>query len=337
MFEYTWEILSLDTAPHENGLDDVVKRINWRFQVTEGYNFGDYYSVTELTSPSLDNYIPYDDLTEETIINWITLNRNYEEIVEIVHRILEENKNPKLVEKKMPWDYPFHLTGEEEYLVVIDDQPNDLLKIWGPLMWDSGRINKGLKERGITDVTVPDNMMVYRKRLLPIDSPLILNDRAKIYRVDYAPQPTFDEIFEYKQDLSWVTNTGRAVGTYFVYDKTVDHIKTDFKEFARQKRDQKMFTPSEYLHNEKMVLTYTDAQTYLVAKNKADSMSVSETVNWKMGEDWIVATKNDLINLSEFIVTKMQEYYDEEHSFVVGVDACETVNDLRNLYSQIGE
>ena len=332
MFEYTWEILSLYTAPHENGLDNVVKRINWRFQVTEGHNFGDFYSVTELTSPSPDNYIQYSDLTEETIINWIKLNRNYDEILEIVHRTLEENKNPKIIEKNPPWDYPYNLTGEEEYLVVIDDQPNDLGKIWGPLMWDSGRINRGLKERGITDVTVPDNMMVYRKGLLPIDSPLILNDRAKIYRVDYAPQPTFDEIFEYKQDLSWITDTGRAVGTYFVYDKTVDQIKTDFKEIAKQKRNQKLFTPSEYLHNGKKVLTYTDAQTYLLAKNKADTMSNDETFNWKLGETWILVTKNDLINLSKFINTKIQEYYDEEYSFVVQVENCETVDDLRNLY-----
>lgn len=332
MIEYTWEILSLYTAPHENGLDNVVKKINWRFQATEDSYYGDVYEVTELSSPSSDNYIQYDNLTEKTIINWIKLNRNYDELLELVHTRLEENKNPKIVEKNVPWEYPFHLTGEEQYLVVIDDQPNDLNKIWGPLMWDSGRINKGLKERGFEELSVPDNMIVYRKGLIPIDQPLVLSDRVKIYRVDYTPQPTFDEVFEYNEGQTWVTSSGRAVGTYFVFEKTVERIKEDFKEFARQRRNNRLFTPSEITINGKKLLTYTDAQTYLLATNKANSMSDSETVNWKMGENWILATKNDLLNISSFINTKMQEYYDEEHLFVIDVDECETVDELRDLY-----
>lgn len=334
MIEYTWEILSLHTAPHENGLNNVVKKINWRYQATEDSYFGDYYSTTELNdpNPSSTTYIQYDDLTEETIINWIKSKINFDDLVERVNNNLEENKNPKIVEKNVPWEYPFHLTGEEQYLVVIDDQPNDLKKIWGPLMWDSGRINKGLKERGFESLSVPDNMIIYRKGLIPIDQPLVLSDRVKIYRVDFNPQPTFDQVFEYNEGQTWVTSTGRAVGTYFVFEKTVEKIKEDFKELGRQRRNNKLFTPAKMILTGSEILTYTDAQTYLLAKNKAATMSDTDIISWKLGESWINASKNDLIQISDFINSKMQEYYDEEYNFSIEVDECETVDELRDLY-----
>ena len=35
MANHTWEILSLYTIPSKNGLQNIVKKINWRFQITE--------------------------------------------------------------------------------------------------------------------------------------------------------------------------------------------------------------------------------------------------------------------------------------------------------------
>jgi len=329
------EILSLYTAPSEDGLENVVKKINWRFQATDGQFYGDSYEVTELSAPSADGYIAYDDLTEETIVNWIKANRDYDELVALVNERLQANKTPSIVEKNPPWEYPIQVDGNEEYLVVVDDEPNDLDKIWGPLMWNSARINKGLLERGIKDVSVPDDMTVFRKGLFPVDEPLVLSDRVKIYRVEYTARPEFDEKYEYNEGLSWVTDTGRAVGTYFVHDKTIDEIKTLFKEISQNERNRKMFAGSELTLNGETVKTYTDAQTYLLALNTAASMSDSDTVKWKLVDSWIVASKSDLNSIAQFIASKMQEFYDQEYAETQQIESCSTVEELKALYNSV--
>lgn len=333
--EYNWEILSLYTAPSESGLENVVKKINWRFQATDGQYYGDSYEVTELSVPSADGYIAYDDLTEETIVGWIKANRDYDDLVSLVNERLQSNKTPSIVEKNPPWEYPIQVDGTEEYLVVVDDQPNDLDKIWGPLLWDSAKINKGLVERGIEDVSVPDDMTVFRKGLFPVDEPLVLSDRVKIYRVGYAAQPEYDEKYQTKSDLSWVTETGRAVGTYFLSDKTIDVVKDSFKEMAQQERNRLMYAGTEMELNGETVSTYTDTATYLLAVNKANDMSDSDTVKWKLVNSWIVASKSDLLAIANFIDSKMQEYYDQEYAYVQQIDACTTMEELQTLYNSV--
>lgn len=336
MIEYTWEILSLYTAPQENKRNNVVKMVNWRYQATEDSYFGDHYGTTELDDPNPNSktYIKYDDLTEETIINWIKSKLDFDDLVKTVNNKLAENKNPKIIEKSVPWSNPHHLTGEEQYLVVIDDQPNIQNKTWGPLSWDSDRINMGLKERGFASLSVPDNVIVYRKGLIPIDQPLVLSDRVKIYRVDFNPQPTFDQVFEYNEGQTWVTSTGRAVGTYFVFEKPIEKIKEEFKEFVRKRRNNKFFIPAKMTLSGKEISTYTDSQTYLLAKNKAASMSDTDTVIWKLVGSWINANKKDLIQISDFVNSKMQEYYDEEYNFCIEVYKCETIGQLRDFYKE---
>lgn len=327
MLEYTWEILSLYTASHENGMDNVVKKVNWRYQVTDGQYYGDIYQHTEMSSPDPDKFIVFESLTDETIVNWLKETVDVEELNAQVTERLESNKTPQIVEKIPPWEYPIALTGEEEYLLVVDDQPNNSLKIWGPLRWDSGRMNAGLKERGL-DVTVPDNMTMFRKGLVPVDAPLVLSDRAKIYRVEYTPQPEFDEIFQRKENLSWVTTSGRAVGMYFVFDKTLDEVKETLKEKVKNQRNNKLVTPATMQLNGEGVSVYLDPYTYLITKSRATSIG-DQVVAWKLVDKWIQAGKSDLEAIAEFIENKTQQFIDEEYAVVVQIDQCTTVDQLR--------
>lgn len=335
MLDYTWEILSLYTAPHENGLDNVVKKINWRFQVTDGQYYGDSYEVTELDSPSDDSYIQYDQLSEETIISWIKANRDYDDLVFLVNQRLEENRNPQIVEKNPPWTYPITVTGKEDYLVVIDDQPNDPYKVWGALKWDSGRINNGLVERGFPELSVPDNMTVYRKGLIPTNQPLVLSDRVKIYKVEYTPQPEFDELTQYKENLSWIIENGKVVGTYFVYNKDLDQVKSDVKEIARQKRNIDILEPSDFVISGNQVKIHTDPQSYLVCLANANNMLDNDTINWKVIDGWVVATKFDLLSMASFIYQKTQQLFNQELSLNLQIDDCSTVEEIRVIYNFI--
>jgi hypothetical protein len=63
---YKWEVLSLYTKPSLNGLTNVVKRVTWRYQITDGGNYGEIYQDTHLPDPTDSNtYIAYPNLSEE--------------------------------------------------------------------------------------------------------------------------------------------------------------------------------------------------------------------------------------------------------------------------------
>lgn len=334
MISYNWEILSLHTVPHQNGLNDVVKQINWRFQASDGVYFGDISGYTELIPPSHDSYIQYQNLTEETIQNWILENVNYDELVQTVNQKLDENKNPSIVEKTPPWHYDGHVPGDTEYLVVIDDQPNNLIKIWGPLHWDSSRINKGLQLRGFEDLRVPENMTMIRKGLLPVDKPLTLTERVKIYRVDYVNKQ-FDELTQQRGELTWSTTTGRVVGTFENRDKSIEEIKTGLKEFLNQKSTYEQHQPVDLILNGNVVKSYIDTQTYLVTTNRMYQMSDTETVNWKLVDRWVVMTKEDLLQLSILIKDKIQSIFDFEFQKVELIESAQTVEELKQIYTSI--
>lgn len=220
---YKWEILKLNVIPSLDGLQNIIKSVNWRFMVRDDMFYGDVYDVTELEYPKTQSFIKYDDLTEETIVGWVKKNINYDELVSKATQLLEQNKNPSVLEKDPPFVTEQKYTGEEEYLIIIDGDPE---KHWGPLKWNTERANNGLIHYGITDYKFPFNITMYQKELLPIDAPFVVNDRITVYRVEYTEKPeTYDKLTEYTGDLTWVFDSGKAVGTYFIHQRTVNKIK----------------------------------------------------------------------------------------------------------------
>ena len=335
MANHTWEILSLYTIPSKNGLQNIVKKINWRFQITEDKYYGDVYEVTELPDPTESNFIAYNNLSEETIISWIKQHRNYDDIVALATSRLEENKAPTITEKNPPWTYPITVDGTEKYMIVIEGQPNDLNKIYGPLSWDSKKINEGLQYRGFADLSVPSNMIVYRKGLLPTDQPLVLSDRVKIYKAEYTPEPTFDELTQTKEDLSWSIETGKAIGTYKLIDKTLDEIKKTIKEKTRLQRINSLISSAEMSLNGNTIKVYQDEQTCIVTYNKATIMSDGETINWKVVDSWINASKSDLLAIHSFIQGKIQAAYDVEYNLHNQINQSSSIDQLKTINNSI--
>ena len=115
---YSHEIFRLITIPSANGLKNVVKGVNWRYQVTENAHYADHYLVTQLTEPDSEKFIGYDSLTDEQVYGWLEQNENIERLKSIVDQKLESKKNPSSVEKIIPWDKSVLYTGDEEYLMV---------------------------------------------------------------------------------------------------------------------------------------------------------------------------------------------------------------------------
>lgn len=232
---YSYDIYYLNVAPSENGLKNVVKSVNWRYQIREDSHYADEYLLTELGSADPTKFVHYNNLDEQTVFSWLESAVDIPQLQQTLRDRLEENKNPELVEKPIPWQREETYTGQEEYLLVFDD---DVDKVWGPMRWNSERANRGLKHYGVEDYEFPVDITMYQKELLPIDEPKVVTNRVKLYRVEYTEQPEFDQLTQYNDGITWVLDTGKAVGTYFVHDRPIGDIQDQLIEQVVAKAQQ---------------------------------------------------------------------------------------------------
>ena len=68
---YTWRIESLDAAPTEGELTNVVRRIHWRLFGTDNANTLDLYGDVPLGSADPEDFILFENLTEATVVTWL--------------------------------------------------------------------------------------------------------------------------------------------------------------------------------------------------------------------------------------------------------------------------
>jgi len=334
MIEHKWQILSLYTIPHKDGLNDVVKSVNWRFQAKEDIYYGDIYDTTELNNPSTETFIKYDALTEETVVQWVKNNSNYAELVARAESLLEENKNPTLIEKDPPFTIEEKYTGKEEYLIVIDDDPE---KHWGPMLWNSQRANNGLDHYNITNAKFPFDITMYQKELLPTSNePFVVSDRVKLYLVEYTDKPEgYDELTEYAGDLTWVLDTGKAVGTYFIHQRTVDEVK----DLLVQKTIEKFFGH----YNENSVEVTVDGVVYNMnssletqlflstAKTMMGNSSESTIVKLPNDNMYIEMTANDIDQVLDNIRSKYLSIVTEEKQSIDSIKNSNTIEQLKAI------
>jgi hypothetical protein len=334
MIEYKWQIISLYTAPHENGLEDVVKSINWRFQAKEDTYYGDIYDVTDLSnSNDAKSFIKYEDLKEETIVEWIKNSIDYDDLILRATNLLNENKNPSLIEKQPPFTKNEKYTGNEEYLIVFDDDPE---KIWGPMKWNTERANKGLEHYGVLNYKFPFDITMYQKELLPTSNePFIVSEKVKLYLVEYTEEPSnYDNIFEYSGNLTWVLNTGKAVGTYFIHKRSIDEVK----ELLISKIAEKFFIS----YNENSVevdikgLTYklkSNYETQLILSTAKNAIGNCEytIVKFPSNNTYLKMSYDDINKVIEKVHEKYISIAEEEKQIVDFITNSSSLEDLKTI------
>jgi hypothetical protein len=100
---YTWVISQLDCAPHENGLDDVVKTIHWRYQATDGTYTTDCYGSIGVGEVDPDDFTPYAELTKDQVIAWLETQLDVEELERNLAGQLAALANPPIISPDLPW------------------------------------------------------------------------------------------------------------------------------------------------------------------------------------------------------------------------------------------
>ena len=78
-----WKIEKLECKVSENGLSNVVYKIQWVYKVTDTINGKKYYSArrgnSSLSNPDPLSFTSYDNLTKQQVVDWIinTLGEEY--------------------------------------------------------------------------------------------------------------------------------------------------------------------------------------------------------------------------------------------------------------------
>jgi hypothetical protein len=100
---YNWVISSLETAPVDGELNDVVKTVHWRYQATDGDYQAETYSSYACSEPSESDFTAYPDLTEADVIGWLEAGLDVEAMKASIETQIENLKNPPIVNLPLPW------------------------------------------------------------------------------------------------------------------------------------------------------------------------------------------------------------------------------------------
>jgi hypothetical protein len=102
-----WTITNLDCKPNVDGLVDYVVTAHWDCTATNGQYRGRVYNTTSFeVDADKPDYIPYADLTEAQVIEWVQASLGAETVAaheENVAKQIDAIINPPVVSPALPW------------------------------------------------------------------------------------------------------------------------------------------------------------------------------------------------------------------------------------------
>jgi len=103
MNNITYKINKLEIAPSQNQFVNVVKTVHYSIIIKDGDNSAEIMDYIKLGEPMPFNFIAYDSLSEEIIVNWIKNQIDVTRIENILKQKLEAVKNPTILADP-PWN-----------------------------------------------------------------------------------------------------------------------------------------------------------------------------------------------------------------------------------------
>lgn len=104
---YTWKIDHLDTALTENDLQKVVKSCRWTVTAKDDSDPAvttSTYGYSTFESPSTETFVAYDNLTEQTVLDWVwSSGTDKEKVQQELDVQLDLIKNPPVKVLRNPW------------------------------------------------------------------------------------------------------------------------------------------------------------------------------------------------------------------------------------------
>lgn len=103
MVTNTWQVEWLDIKLTDGNFSNVVVVVGWRCNGVDGDYTATAYGTCSLPSPT-ENFIPYNDLTKQQVLDWIYANGVDKTVIEnSIAENIEAQKNPPIVRTALPW------------------------------------------------------------------------------------------------------------------------------------------------------------------------------------------------------------------------------------------
>jgi hypothetical protein len=104
MTTYIWNVNQMDTVPSEDGLSDVVVVAHWQCMGTSGDYFAQVYGTCTFTLDTSKEFIPYDSLTLQEVLDWCWSTSVDKAATEAnVNTQIENLINPPIIVLPLPW------------------------------------------------------------------------------------------------------------------------------------------------------------------------------------------------------------------------------------------
>ena len=99
-----WTIEYLQTTPTSANPSEAVLQVGWRCSGTEDNFSGTVYSTCTLPAADPASFVPYANLTQDTVLGWIWAHGVNQAATEAaVAQQIESQKNPPTIQPKLPW------------------------------------------------------------------------------------------------------------------------------------------------------------------------------------------------------------------------------------------
>jgi hypothetical protein len=111
MANYKWVINAVDCYTTKDGLEKVAYNVHWSYFLTEEEHSVSMIGVQSVGSPDPDNFLPFEQLTEEIVVGWIEAAMDVEKMQENLQNQLADKIAPKVVTLQLHKSYPDHFIG----------------------------------------------------------------------------------------------------------------------------------------------------------------------------------------------------------------------------------
>jgi hypothetical protein len=322
--QYKWEIISLKTIPNLNGLINLVKEVNWKFQAVEVPHLAEIFRTTQLSDPDTNSYIQYDSLTDETVIDWVKNSVDEDELKNQLNGILENSKQNVLVEKAVPWNTRV-FDGLEEYLMVIGDQK------LGPFKWNVDTWNELLSDNG-ESYRFPKNSHNIRLSLISANTPFTITPNAKLYKAEHITNVEINNDYQFRRGFEYDLSSGVAIIKDGVVDKSTEDMRQFVESSILENYDEKSKKKVLVQVGSDYVSFRDEPGNIIMLLTKLVIMSDTDSFVWKSSQGNVTLTKSDVMN----ILSSMDEYrlecIDWKQNLLQQIETLTTAQDIIDFY-----
>jgi hypothetical protein len=331
MVEYNWEVLSLYSSIRENELDDIVKRITYKVTAKDGNVAVDFYNDITLPFPDHNYFIPFKDLTNLEVINWIKQLVDIPQLEIGLLKALENAKDPsRVVHKAIPWNYESKYSNDSRYIIVHNEEV-----VYGPDHWNSERFNNKLSELEI-NYSFPFDIVAFRQGLIPLDKPTVLNENTSVYRAEILNEQEHENMFTRNGETIWDFTSGVAIGTCVAADKDLAEIRKSLYQIIEQNRNNKEMAGLTVEIREKEFKILTGPVSRLNLLEKYNLMNENDTCIWKFMENkWAVLNKEEVMKLYDNIMDYIRNLNQWEYDKTLEIMSAESANQLKAINLEI--